>query len=230
MEWIDCLDRWDRQLMLLLNYDGAPWTDAFWYGYSYKWTWIATALATLAALTFRYRHNWRRLLLVVVAVALVVALADQLSSHVIKPLVMRPRPSHHPLIQDLLHYVNGYRGGRYGFVSSHAANSFGVAVFLMLLFRGPVFRTSVLLWALANCYSRIYLGVHYPGDLLGGTLIGVLTGLAVFGLWRRLAYAPWVCRHDNDHSRAEDLVYASEPWMITLTLWGTVLFLALAAL
>lgn len=226
---IELLDHWDQQLMVLLNYDGTPWTDTFWYAFSYKWTWIATALAAVAALTFRYRHNWRRLLLALAAVALVVTIADQLSSHLIKPLVMRPRPSHQPLIEHLLHYVNDYRGGRYGFVSSHAANSFGIAVFLMKLFRGRVFHTSLVLWALANCYSRIYLGVHYPGDLLGGTIVGIAAGLAVFSLYRRLAYAPFVCRHDTDTSRAEDLAYSSEPWIATATLWGTVLSIAILA-
>ena len=226
---IEILDRWDQQLMVWLNYDGTPWADAFWYAFSYKWTWVAAGLAVLAALTLRFRHNWRRLLLAVVAVALVVAVCDQISSHLIKPLVMRPRPSHQPLIQDLLHYVNGYRGGRYGFVSSHAANSFGVCVLLMQIFRGRIFRTTLLLWTLANCYSRIYLGVHYPGDILGGTVVGIAAGYAVALLYRRLAYAPAVRRHDTELSREEDLGYASEPWTVTATVWLTVLFLALFA-
>jgi len=82
--------------------------------------------------------------------------------------------------------VNGYRGGIYGFTSSHAANTFGVAVFLSLVIRSWSLSTILFIWAVLNAYSRIYLGVHYPGDIFFGTLTGVIVGIIIYLLYSYL--------------------------------------------
>ena len=89
----------------------------------------------------------------------------------------------------MIHIVNGYRGGRYGFPSCHAANTFGLAFFLVYLFRQRMLSVFILLWALVTCYSRAYLGVHYPGDLLAGALLGFIGASLFYGLFRK------VCRY-----------------------------------
>ena len=83
--------------------------------------------------------------------------------------------------------MNGYRGGLYGFVSSHAANLFGIATLISLVLRNRGSWLAMMAWAAIVAYSRIYLGVHYPGDILGGTVIGIGVAFLVFWIWKRLS-------------------------------------------
>ena len=116
--------------------------------------------------------------------ALTVLVADQVSSGLIKHLVERLRPTHDPSLENAVHVINGYRGGLYGFVSSHAANFFAVSTLVALVMRHRVVTLGLFTWAVLQCYSRVYLGVHYPGDILGGIVVGVLAGLLVWFLMR----------------------------------------------
>lgn len=181
---IEVLNTWDQQLMLWMNGDGGPFWDQLWYIYSYKFTWIPLYALLLWFMIDRCKKCkeldfWRHLAVCVFCTVLLILLADQLASGLIKPLVCRPRPSHEPGLMELLHYVNDYHGGAYGFVSSHASNSLAVALWMgwLLWPEKKVYRFLLILWALLNCYSRIYLGVHYPGDILGGLFIGWLSFL-----------------------------------------------------
>jgi undecaprenyl-diphosphatase len=124
----------------------------------------------------------------VVGIALCILLSDQISSSVLKPLVARLRPTHNPKIADLIHVVNGYRGGLYGFVSSHAANAATFVTFTALLFRNKIYTILLSLWAFLTAYSRVYLGVHYVGDVLCGALIGVLVGVVVYVIFKKTLY------------------------------------------
>ena len=108
------------------------------------------------------------------------SLADQISVKVFKEGFERLRPSHNPEIKDLIHTVKGYRGGQFGFVSSHAANTFAMAFFTSKLFRNRYYSWFIFIWAAVVSYSRIYLGVHYPLDIIGGALLGMLLGYLVF--------------------------------------------------
>ena len=124
-------------------------------------------------------------LLIFVAFAVAVGGADYISSGIIKHAVCRPRPTHEPALEGMLHIVRGYTGGMYGFVSSHAANTMACALLFSLIWRNKTATCGLMLWVAANCYSRMYLGVHYPLDIAGGLIVGSLVAVAVYLLLRR---------------------------------------------
>jgi undecaprenyl-diphosphatase len=142
-------------------------------------TWIPLYLAILYVLAFRYR---RKMYILVLMIAITVAAGDRISV-LIKNTVKRPRPCHEQLLEGKVHIVNGKCGGMYGFVSSHATNAFSVALLSLLLIGKRGFSTAMIFWALLVGYSRIYLGVHYPGDVLFGSLLGALIGWGVYRLY-----------------------------------------------
>lgn len=129
-------------------------------------------------------HDFRPLLFIVGALALCVLLADQVSSGIIKPLVARYRPTHEPNVMHLIDTVGGYRGGRYGFCSSHAANTAAIATYLSLLFRHRATSITLTVWVIINCWTRLYLGVHYAGDICAGLLLGIAIGILIYALLR----------------------------------------------
>jgi undecaprenyl-diphosphatase len=126
----------------------------------------------------KYRENsWY----IIIAVIAVLILSDQISSHLIKSIVQRPRPCHEISLAGMVRSVNGECGGEYGFVSSHSANCFAIATFLIMII-GKTYRyftPLILIWAASVSFSRIYLGVHYPGDVLCGTLLGIIVGIGI---------------------------------------------------
>jgi len=124
---------------------------------------------------------------ILLSVGLLILMTDQFTSGLMKPFFERLRPSHEPALEGMVHILNGHRGGSYGFASSHAANTFGIATFLTcVLKKEKPWITWLFLWAAFISYTRIYLGVHYPGDILVGALIGVLFGWLVFKLYFRI--------------------------------------------
>ncbi|MBO5457065.1 MAG: phosphatase PAP2 family protein [Muribaculaceae bacterium] len=145
---------------------------------SRKTTWIPMYL--LIILWMWWKYGWQKALMAVLGSLIAFGIADYTCASVLRPLFCRLRPSNPDSeIAQLVHIVNGYRGGRYGFPSCHAANTFAFAVFISLYLRNRGLFIGLVIWALLNCYSRIYLGVHYPGDIICGMIIGSFIGFIV---------------------------------------------------
>ena len=175
----------DIDLFLFLNSLNSSFLDHIMYWVSKKWTWVPFYLY-LTYLVFKV--HGKKGLYILLATAILITLTDQLSVKAFKNVFERLRPCHNPEIQLLVHTVNDKCGGLYGFVSSHASNTFGLAVFIGIVLQRK-FKKSVswlLFWAFVVSYSRIYLGVHYPLDILGGAMLGTMLGLIVFYFLRLL--------------------------------------------
>ena len=179
-EAIENLIPLERDLFFLLNGSDSSFLDDWMWTVSGRFVWIPLFLAIL--FLFFYRTPRKQALLVTLFFILVFVLSDQLSSGFCKPFFERFRPTHHPDFKELVDIVNGYRGGRYGFISGHATNSFGLAVFLSLLFRHRGVTLAALSWALLNSYTRIYLGVHFISDIVAGMLAGSLLAFLLYRL------------------------------------------------
>jgi len=230
---LETLNQLDHSLMLWMNYDGGTFLDNFWYALSNKYTWVPMYLAILAVVSLHARRTrqWRPLVLFILITALVIVLADQIASGLIKPLIERPRPSHQEGIMEQLHLVNDYRGGAYGFVSSHASNTLALALWLSLFFRNRALTCAMTCFTLLNCYSRIYLGVHYPGDILGGLLVGLIAGLTGYVLYRRLVRSKRLSPDSQSTTSEPPYSYnIPSPTPITLTFWASIVVMAVIAL
>lgn len=152
-------------------------------------------------------------------------LADQVCSSLIRPVVARLRPANleNPIV-DMVYIVNGYRGGSYGFPSCHAANSFGLALYVVFTFRKRWLSLFIIAWAVLNCYTRIYLGVHYPGDLLVGGIIGGFGGW----MFSTIAYKAAVYLEPSTRTRRNEIkqtsvtIYAGLLTVLGILIYSTI--------
>jgi undecaprenyl-diphosphatase len=149
------------------------------YTISGRVIWIPLYLSILIFLGIKYK---RKFLIILIFIILAASLADQ-TSVLVKNIVHRLRPCQEPSIMGIVHLVKGECGGLYSFVSSHAANTFDVALLSLLFIKKRWYSTSIVLWAAVISYSRIYLGVHYPGDVICGSLLGAFIGWGVYRLY-----------------------------------------------
>jgi undecaprenyl-diphosphatase len=179
--FIDTLQSIDDSILLLINGNNSPFMDQVMITISGRFTWIPLYLLFAILIGLKYKkHSW-----VVILFAILVIIASDQVANLIKNEVMRSRPSHIPNILHLLHiYKNSegesYMGGQYGFVSNHAANSAALSTYLILLFRNKFVTAGLIIWVLLLGYSRIYLGVHFPSDVLGGMVLGFILGFTAY--------------------------------------------------
>ena len=173
----------DKAILLEIHRWHTPFWDDFFYIFSGQKVWLITALAIVYAIIRSYRkESW----VVFLAIAVLITLSDQLSSGLIKPLVERLRPTHEPSLEGLLCIVHDCREGGYSFVSSHAADSLAFATFSILLFKNRLYGWMIASWSILTGFSRMYLGVHYPFDVVCGTILGISVGFLVYFLLKKL--------------------------------------------
>jgi undecaprenyl-diphosphatase len=186
------IERLDQQLFLFLNSLNSPFMDQVMHAISGKIIWVPLYLAILIYLGITYK---RKFWIILIFIILAATFTDQISV-LFKNAVQRLRPCHEPALQGLVHLFNGECGGLYSFVSSHAANSFDVAFLSLLFIRKRWYTISIISWAAVICYSRIYLGVHYPLDVFCGAIQGALVGWGFYSLYiltdnKILKYKPY---------------------------------------
>lgn len=176
---IDKLTEFDQELFRFLNKFHAAWLDPVMVFLTSTWAWLPLYGYLLFLIFKRFKvHTW----VILLGITLTLVFANEITSSLMKPYFERLRPSWSPALESVIHLVNGYKGGRFGFASSHAANTFGAATFMVLLFKSKSlpWKASLFLWPVIASYTRIYLGVHYPGDILVGGAVGALCGIFFF--------------------------------------------------
>lgn len=173
----------DKELLMLLNGSGSMFVDNMSLVLTSGLTWIPLYLSLLYII-IKNTETMKQILLIIGCVLLCVALSEGVTDFIVKPLVGRLRPSYDPIMKYSIDTVNGVRGGgQYGFFSAHAANTFGLALFSSLLIRDRRLTLALLAWAFVNGWTRIYLGLHYPLDVLVGFVWGTVVGLVAYGVY-----------------------------------------------
>ena len=177
MEYLNLIKSWDKDLFLYLNGIHSPLWDYVMTLFTLTPTWLMFYGLIFWIILKKYD---KKALLVFIAIALLILLSDQFAG-LLKHSIQRLRPSNDPAISSLTHAFFS-KGGEFGFVSAHAANTFAFATFSLLLFGNSKYSTFIIFWATLIAYSRVYLGVHYPGDILGGAILGILCGISIYKL------------------------------------------------
>jgi undecaprenyl-diphosphatase len=176
----------DKQLLLWFNGSDSLFLDGLVKTLTTATTWIPLYLA-LFFMVLKNNDTIQKVLLIMGCAGLCVFLAGSLNDLIVKPEVARWRPSRDTEIAMLVDVVNGYRGGRYGFFSSHAANTFSIAIFFALLVRSRILSLALIAWSLVNCWTRLYLGVHFPIDIMCGLLWGATVGTGIWYLHQQIS-------------------------------------------
>jgi len=185
---IEFLINLDQQIFFFLNGLHVDWMDTFMYWYTNKRVWIPFYLLLIVWMVKTFKKNS---IIYILGILAAVGLADFIISGMMKPFFERYRPSRDPELEGLVHIVRGHTGGRYGFASSHAGTAFALATFIYLLFKDRFkWIIWIFAWASLMAYTRVYIGVHYPGDIIVGGAIGAILGFCFFKLssWVRSNY------------------------------------------
>ena len=185
MDW-NAIIEMDKQLLLDWNGSSSLFLDGLAKTLTTATTWIPLYIALLY-LVIKNNDSVKKVLMIAACAGVCVFLAGSLDDMIVKPMVGRWRPARDADIGMLVDVVNDYRGGRFGFFSAHASNTFSIAVFFCWLIRSRILSVAMILWSLVNCWTRVYLGVHYPGDILCGLLWGAIVGTLVYYVHYRLS-------------------------------------------
>jgi undecaprenyl-diphosphatase len=184
----------DKQWLLAVNGSDSLYLDRVAHVLTTALTWLPLYLS-LFYVVLHNNENFRKVLYVLAGAGLCVLLAGTVDDMIVKPMVARWRPTHDPEIGMLVDVVDGYRGGRYGFFSAHASNTFSIAVYFCWLIRSRLLSIALVIWSFTNCWTRMYLGVHFPGDILVGLTWGLIVGTCVYYLYYRATRRLSTARH-----------------------------------
>lgn len=197
MDWTTIIDL-DKQLLLDLNGSSSLFLDGLAKTLTTAGTWIPLYIALLF-LVVKNNDNLKTVLFIVACAGVCIFLAGSLDDMIVKPSVGRWRPTRDENLGMIVDVVNGYRGGRFGFFSAHASNTFSIAVFFCWLVRSKFLSLAMIIWSFVNCWTRVYLGVHYPGDILCGLLWGAVVGTGVWYLYYRLSHRFTINNYVSTH-------------------------------
>ena len=182
------LNELDHQLTLAINGSDSIFWDNLMYTVTDTFSWT---LVIIALLIIIFKNNtWKEAVMIYVTIALLIVVADRICSGLVKPMVERWRPTQDPQLMYLVDVVRDYRGGRFGFFSGHACNTMCVAMFLSWLFRSTKVTLTLFFWSLSTTFTRLYLGVHYLGDVCVGFTVGAILGILFYWLMERKASSP----------------------------------------
>ena len=184
----------DKQWLLAVNGSDSLYLDRVAHVLTTALTWLPLYLS-LFYVVLHNNENFRKVLYVLAGAGLCVLFAGTVDDMIVKPMVARRRPTHDPEIGMLVDVVDGYRGGRYGFFSAHASNTFSIAVYFCWLIRSRLLSIALVIWSFTNCWTRMYLGVHFPGDILVGLTWGLIVGTCVYYLYYRATRRLSTARH-----------------------------------
>lgn len=220
----------DKSITLAINGSDSLFID----GFANVFTSIAIWIPMAALVVFMIIRNLesKRLAIFLVLLVITVILCDQVSSSIFKPLFERFRPTHDLSIMDKIDTVNGYRGGLYGFISGHATNSFGISLFVALAIHDKRFTVSALIWAALNSLIRVYLGVHFFGDIFCGAIIGSIIASLMYLIYYNIP----ICRKSRVSSRYTEKIYTRSGFLLTdvrillLTLYSTYFLITILVL
>lgn len=184
---LDTLIHLDQQLLLWFNGSDSLFLDHFVLMLTSGYTWIPLYIA-LFYMVVKNNETMLQIALVVGCALLCVLLASGVDNGIVKPMVARPRPSVDPVFRSLVNLAQGYTASGFSFFSAHAANTLSLAVFFSLLVRGRMFAMVMLTWSLLNCWTRLYLGVHYPSDIICGLAWGLVAGGVSYVLFHKFYF------------------------------------------
>lgn len=194
----------DKTLLMVFNGSHCPFVDRLAVTLTCGYMWIPLYIALLL-LVINNHKTVVQISLVIGMALLTIVLSEGMADLIVKPLVARLRPIHDTLMQDCVQVVNNYRAEGYSFFSAHASNTMAVAVFFSLLVKDRLFACILIVWALVNCWTRLYLGVHYPSDIIVGVVWGSVSGLFAYTIYKKVKDTKRLCVSDD--AETTDMAY-----------------------